>query len=325
MLFVENPSLNPYFNIAAEEYLLKHFDTEIAMIWRSKPSIIVGKHQNTLGEINLDYVRRLNIPVVRRLSGGGTVFHDPGNINFTFIRKADKEKLVDFKYHTQPIVDFLLSIGVDAMLAGKNDIRVNGLKVSGNAEHVFRNKVLHHGTLLFDAEIEQLNLAIRAKETHFESKAVKSIRSRVANISSFIDPGMQRDDFMMQLIQYLQKHFAITSSYHFNSSDVRNIEKIKAEKYTTWEWNYGYSPTYTFRNSKMIDNTLLTLELTVARGKISEVSLWLGDALQHDTILQDALKNTPHRPDAIEGILRKINFREINRHADPWILTGLFF
>lgn len=325
MLFVENTSLDPYFNIAAEEYLLKHFDTEIVMIWRSKPSIIVGKHQNTLGEINLEYVRKSNIPVVRRLSGGGTVFHDPGNINFTFIRKADKEKLVDFRYHTQPIVDFLQSIHVDAVLAGKNDIRVNGLKISGNAEHVYRNKVLHHGTLLFDADIEDLNLAIKAKESHFESKAVKSIRSRVTNISAFTGPELQRDDFMMQLIHYLKKHFDISSSYHFNPSDLRAIGKIKTEKYVSWEWNYGYSPTYAFRNSKMIDNTTLTLELTVARGKISDLSLWLNDLLQPDPILNAALKDTPHRPDAIEGVLREINFREINKLKDPWILVGLFF
>jgi lipoate---protein ligase len=324
MLFIENPSSDPYFNLAVEEYLLKHLDTDIAMIWSSKPSIIVGKHQNTLAEINLDYVRKNNIPVVRRLSGGGTVFHDPGNINFTFIRKTAREKLVDFKAHTQPIVDFLRSINIDARLEGKNDIRVSGLKVSGNAEHIFRDKVIHHGTLLFDSDLKHLNLAIKAKEEKFQSKAVKSIRSTVANISDFSGPGLSREAFVEQLKLYIKNYFPGIQSWSLSMDDMRTIEKIKIEKYLTWEWNFGYSPTFTLRNSVNIDNNALSVELTVARGVINETKMFLGESLQPISPGPDFL-NKSHKPDVVEEILRKENFMGINQMNDPWVLVGLFF
>jgi lipoate---protein ligase len=324
MLLIENSSSDPYFNLAVEEYLLKHLDTNIAMIWSSRPSIIVGKHQNTLAEINLDYVRRNNIPVVRRLSGGGTVFHDPGNINFTFIRKTAKEKLVDFKAHTQPIIDFLKSLNIDARLEGKNDIRINGLKVSGNAEHVFRDKVIHHGTLLFDADIEHLNLAIKAKEDNFESKAVKSIRSTVANISTFIDPVISRDSFIDQLKKYILNYFSGIQSWTLGLDDIRAIEKIRDEKYLTWEWNFGYSPTFTLRHKGIIDDTPLFIEMTVARGIITEIDL-LSDELLLSPAAKSDLTNKPHRPDVVEDVLRKHNFMEINQMEDPWDLLCLFF
>jgi lipoate---protein ligase len=325
MLFIENPSSDPYFNLALEEYLLKHFDTEIAMIWSSKSSIIVGKHQNTLGEINFDYVRKNNIPVVRRLSGGGTVFHDPGNINFTFIRKAARDKLVDFKAHTQPIVDFLRSLQIDARLEGKNDIRVNGLKVSGNAEHVFRDKVMHHGTLLFDSNIEHLNLAIKAKEGNFESKAVKSIRSTVTNISDFCGPEILRDVFVSQLKSYIQKYFGNIDLWQPGNDDIRAIQKIKDEKYITWEWNFGYSPAYTFRNSGVIDKELLFVELTVARGIVTETKLMIHESVNSFDRVEHDLLGAAHKPDVVEEILRLHNFMGINQMNDHWILLGLFF
>ena len=229
MLFVENASLDPYFNIAAEEHLLKNFESDVIMLWRSNPSVVVGKHQNTLAEINLGFVRKNNIPVIRRLSGGGTVFHDPGNINFTFIKQAEKEKLVDFKAQTAPVIEFLNNIGVDARFEGKNDLRVNGLKISGNAEHISKNKVLHHGTLLFDANLHNLSESIKSREPHFTSKAVKSVRSTVVNIASLPGVSLGREEFMEKLGDYLQGYFKNISTYQFNDDDRRNIEKLKQE------------------------------------------------------------------------------------------------
>ena len=187
MLIINRPQTDPYFNIAAEEYLLKQMDEDCFMVWQNEPSIIVGKHQNTLAEINYSFAKENNIPVVRRITGGGTVFHDLGNLNFTFISSGEKGKLVNFKKFTQPIIEVLNQMGIPARFEGKNDLRVNGLKISGNAEHVYKNKVLHHGTLLFSTDLNFLKKAIKSVPERFQDKAVQSVRSKVANITDFIE------------------------------------------------------------------------------------------------------------------------------------------
>ncbi len=326
MLFVRNSSLDPWFNIAAEEYLLKHFDKEIIMLWRSNPSIIVGKHQNTLAEINLEYVRKNEIPVLRRLSGGGTVFHDPGNINFTFIKKADKENLVNFRSHTKPVIDFLQSLGVDARFEGKNDLRVNGLKISGNAEHIQKEKVLHHGTLLFDSDLEKLNEAIKAKEQNFDSKAVKSVRSTVANISRFLQTPMSREDFMEKLEKYFFRQYATLECYDFNNDDIRAINRLKEEKYVKWDWNFGWSPVYIFRNRVKFQEIDISLEMKVIKGKIEFASILINDTeLGENELLISGLKDIKHKPEEIAKLLAETDFYGFNRLNDPWQLLGLFF
>lgn len=326
MLFVKNQSLDPWFNIASEEYLLKHFDKEIIMLWRSNPSIIVGKHQNTLAEINLEYVTKNNIPVVRRLSGGGTVFHDPGNINFTFIKGTDKENLVNFRFHTQPVINFLKSMGVDASFEGKNDLRVNGLKISGNAEHIHKNKVLHHGTLLFDANLAHLNEAIRAKEELFESKAVKSIRSTVANISRFLQKPMLCEEFLQKLENYFFQQYPSLEKYEFHASDIKTINQIKEEKYLQWEWNFGWSPVYIFKNLINYNKMRLALEMKVVKGRIEFADISIDNVkLPDDDAIFISLRNTQHKPEEIEKILAETDFLGFNSLSDPWELTGLFF
>ena len=326
MLFFENTSLDPWFNLATEEYLFKHIDSEVVMLWRSLPSIIVGKHQNTLAEINLEYVRKNNIPVVRRLSGGGTVFHDPGNINFTFIKKADKDNLVNFQSHTRPVIEFLQSLGVDAKFEGKNDLRVNGLKISGNAEHIHKNKVLHHGTLLYDANLDHLNEAIKAKEENFESKAVKSIRSEVANISRFLQFPLSRDEFMMKLKVWFFQHWPDIEFYSPDQADIRYINRIKEEKYKKWEWNFGWSPVYVFKNQIYWDNKVISVELKVRKGMVETAMVLVdGKKLDEKHLLIKGLENKPHNPDNIEELLAEINFFEFNSFSDPWALLKLFF
>jgi lipoate-protein ligase A len=326
MLFVRNSSLDPWFNIAAEEYLLKHFDKEIIMLWRSSPSIIVGKHQNTLAEINLEYVRKNDIPVVRRLSGGGTVFHDPGNINFTFVKKADKENLVNFRSHTQPVIDFLQSLGVDARFEGKNDLRINGLKISGNAEHIHKEKVLHHGTLLFDSDLEKLNEAIKAKEQNFESKAVKSVRSTVANISRFLHTPMLVKDFMEKLEMFFFQKYPTLERYDFNIDDIRAINRLKEEKYVKWEWNFGWSPTYVFQNKIRFRKLDLVLEMKVNKGRIEFAGISVNKVkLPEDDAVISSLIKARHNPEEIERLLAETDFLGFNSLNDPWQLLGLFF
>ncbi len=326
MLFVENPSLDPYFNIATEEYLLKHLDVEVIMVWRSKPSIVVGKHQNTLAEINLPYVKKHQIPVLRRLSGGGTVFHDPGNINFTFIKKAPKEKLIDFRAHTKPVIDFLQSLNLDARFQGKNDLRVDGLKISGNAEHVYKDKVLHHGTLLFDANLQSLNEAIKSREENFQSKAVKSVRSTVANISSLLPRKMDRETFMSLLKSFLLERFSSCELYTLSTQDVKSIEKIKQEKYTSWDWNYGWSPVYVFSHQKIINNTPVSVTLKVKKGVILSAHISENNQSINDSHpLAESLQGVEHHPDKVSNLLSEMNFQQYNQLTDKWMLLELFF
>jgi lipoate-protein ligase A len=178
---IQRTETDPYYNIAAEEYLLKTATTDTFMIWRNEPSVVVGKHQNALREINHDYIQSLNLPVIRRISGGGTVYHDPGNINFSFIYTGRKDNLVDFRHFTEPVIRFLQNSGLNAGFEGKNNIMVNGLKVSGNSAHIFRQKVLHHGTLLFNTDLDKLEKAISGGEKRFTDKAVRSVHAEVTN------------------------------------------------------------------------------------------------------------------------------------------------
>ena len=190
MLCIYNKNTNPYFNLACEEYILKEFNEECFMLWRNSPCIVVGKNQNTLSEINKDYVDKNNITIVRRLSGGGAVFHDLGNINFTFISNQ-KETFNDFKRFTVPIIDALKQLNVNAEFSGRNDLTIDGKKFSGNAQYCYKNRVLHHGTLLFSANVKDISQSLNVKEKKFEGKAVKSVKSRVTNISSHLKSPMK--------------------------------------------------------------------------------------------------------------------------------------
>ena len=199
MLCIKSTTQNPAFNLATEEYLLRNKDEECFYLYINGPSIIVGKHQNTLAEINIDYVKAQNIDVIRRLSGGGAVFHDPGNLNFTFIKKGEKDQLVDFRKYTKPILDVLQSLGVKARFEGRNDLTIEGKKFSGNAEHVYKNKILHHGTLLFSSKLPDLSQALKVNPLKYKDKAVKSVRSRVTNISEHLKESITLEEFENQI------------------------------------------------------------------------------------------------------------------------------
>jgi lipoate-protein ligase A len=190
MHIIKRHNTDPYFNLATEEFVLKNWDEDSFMLWRNAPSIIVGKHQNTLAEINVEYVKHNNIPVVRRLSGGGAVFHDLGNLNFTFIQNGKAERLIDFRKYTEPILEVLEKMGVAAKFEGRNDLTIGGRKFSGNAEHIWKTKILHHGTLLFSSHMSDLTQALNVDPLKFQDKAVKSVHSRVTNISEHLSEPM---------------------------------------------------------------------------------------------------------------------------------------
>lgn len=200
MLLINRKQSDPFFNIAAEEYFLKNFDDEFVMIWQNNPSVVIGKHQNTFAEINTSYLDEKNIPVIRRISGGGTVFHDDGNLNYSVITKSEKrEQLVDFISFTTPIIEFLKSFELKAEFSGKNNLTINGKKFSGNSAHVHKKRVLHHGTLLFNSNLNVLEKAITPADYKITDKAVKSVRAEVTNLSTLIKDSITITDFQKQM------------------------------------------------------------------------------------------------------------------------------
>jgi len=267
MLCIHLENRNPFFCLAAEEYLLKNFSEDIFMLWQSDNTIVVGKHQNALAEINYPYVREKNITLARRISGGGTVVHDSGNVNFTFIKNVKSTAEISFALFTKPVVEALAKLGITATTSGRNDLLINGLKISGNAEHVFKNRVLHHGTLLFDSDLKNLGNALKLIPGKYESKAVQSNRSLVANISSFLEKQLSTDDFIRFLTD-VQLENEGNRKYFLNESENAVIQTMANEKFSTWEWRYGYSPKYTFTNKAELNGRTLQIRLEVKKGII---------------------------------------------------------
>jgi lipoate-protein ligase A len=273
----------------------------------------VGKHQNIFEEVDMDFVLKHKINIARRISGGGTVFHDEGNVNFTFIKPGEKEKLVDFKKHTQPIIEILQEMGIDAKFQGKNDLRVGGKKISGNAEHVYKNKVLHHGTLLFKSDLSLLRGCLKNEDTGYESKAIKSVRSPVINIAELLHDQITVDDFTAKLVEGIKTQFPGSKMYMLNSHEIKEIKKLAREKYQSWEWIYGYSPKYKLKREKQIDGDFVTTELFVVDGMIEEIKIWINGT--ENIALQHLLKGTRHHPLFLMEKMKYMNtmYRENNK------------
>lgn len=326
MLCIRRKNTNPYFNLATEEYVLKNFDEDSFMLWRNEPCIVVGKHQNTLAEINIDYVKENNIPVVRRLSGGGAVFHDLGNLNFTFTKKGHDENLIDFRKYTEPILEVLHKLDIDAKFEGRNDLTIEGRKFSGNAEHIWKSKVLHHGTLLFSSEMKDLSQALKVNPLKFSDKAVKSVRSRVTNISEHLKKSVDVMEFYEMIIDHIITTHQDIKLYELTDYDHQQIEELVRTKYNTWEWNYGYSPKYNFNKTIKTIGGTIDINMNVVNGIISEVKIF-GDFFNKSDIaeLENILVSTPHNEKIIIEKLNRINIGDyINNTNSDEFIKGLF-
>ena len=269
-LLIRNQT-DPYFNLAAEEYFIRNGPDNMIMFWQNERSVIIGKHQNPYAETDFNYLTENQIPVIRRISGGGTVYHDPGNINFSFIRKVGTVNPVNFSQFTRPILELLLDLGIPASEGPRNNLLVDGLKFSGNAEHVFRDKVLHHGTLLFNTDLEILNNCLDTAGNRIASKAVPSVRSRVTNLSAYLNEQVSAGEFLERLVIQLRNKLEITGSYELTNCDLDEINKLADTKYRSWDWNFGYSPVYSLE--VLLKTTVLefNFQLKVEQGRITEV------------------------------------------------------
>jgi len=261
---------DPYFNLALEEYFFRNSAEDFFIVGINDPSVIIGKHQIANEEVNNRFVAERNIPVIRRITGGGTVYHDHGNVNFTFITSGEPGTQVNFRKHTQPVTDFLASLQVDARFEGKNDIRTGGLKVSGNAEHVFKNRVLHHGTLLFDSSLDDIRESLLQTEGEYISRAVASNRTSVTNLSNHIRNLGSAVELKSELFRYVMNTMPGCVTYHPNESEQEAIEAIAGTKYRTWEWNFAYGPAYRFTNKFEFRGSTCCCDLNVKDGIITK-------------------------------------------------------
>ena len=311
MYLIKNLNTNPYFNLASEEYFIDHLDQDAIILWRNDKAVIIGKNQNALEEINQKYVIENNIAVVRRLTGGDAVFHDLGNINFTVIQKSDASLFTNYAHFTKPVCDFLRSLGINAELSGRNDLLIDGLKFSGNAQTVRKGKVMHHGTLLFSADVKDISASLNPDKLKIQSKGVKSVRSRVTNISSHLSQKMDVEEFFESLYQYFLNNTDNIVPYEMTQRDIDAINALVHDKYGTWEWNFGTSPQYTWQNRQKYDFGIVDIRLLVKNGQILEAKIY-GDFFGIKSVgeIEKKLIGTLHKSDELAKVFRNIDIGE---------------
>ena len=306
MRYLESPSRDPYFNLALEEYVFERMDKSKSyfMLWQNDNTIVVGKYQNTAEEIDQAYVDAHHIRVARRLSGGGAVYHDKGNLNFTFIVDRADAPGLNFKIFVEPVIQALARFGVHAEFTGRNDLTIDGMKFSGNAQYARRGRLLHHGCIMLDSNLTSVADALRVKEAKFASKAVKSVRSRVTTINAHAPAPISMEDFKGAL-----KECAMASGElepcTLTEEDLAAIRKLRDEKYATWAWNYGCSPAYDMRREMKFPAGLVTAHLSAEGGKIKAVRFY-GDFFGGELgELEGAMVGLPldgHLTEALEAL-----------------------
>lgn len=290
----------PELNLAFEDWYFEHFEEDTLRIWRNGPSVIVGKHQNALAECNLHFCRQQSLPVVRRISGGGTVYHDSGNLNFSFFRHADRERLIDYDTNLGVITGALHKLGYPVTVSERHDLFREQYKISGNAQHIRKGKALHHGTILYDANLSWLRSSIKRTSGTFEDKAVKSVRSPVANLRDLQDAGTA-EDFELLLLD------ALYSAGYKNITipvDDNALRILAGSKYTTPEWNFGYSPAYRYTNGSVHAGIVLDVE---RGGRIARAEACWNQQPQRD--LSESLAGKFHFYDHLAAFFETTGWR----------------
>lgn len=314
MIFIENEgNTNPKLNLALEEYILRNFsaDHDYLLFYINEPSIIIGRNQNTLEEINQNYVTDHNIHIVRRVSGGGAVYHDFGNLNFSFITNHDVKSLNNFKKFTAPVIKVLKQLGLDAELKGRNDIQVAEKKISGTAQFSTGKRMVSHGTLLLDTDLGEVVNALNVKMSKIQSKGHKSVRSRVANISEFLSEPLSITDFRQLVLEGLYEESEPFETYHLTPEEWKAVHQLKEEKYDTWDWNYGRSPKFNIQRSKRFPIGEIDLRIFVEKGLIKDFKIF-GDFFGKEpvTSLEQLLIGVRYDQEEISKALNDIEIEE---------------
>ncbi|MBE4704400.1 lipoate--protein ligase [Spiroplasma platyhelix] len=314
MIYYVNQSKDPYFNLALEELLTKDdsITEEILLLWQNDNTIVIGVNQNTIEEINNDYVSEHHVSVVRRLSGGGAVYHDLGNLNFTFIFTKNKDTVRNYALFTQPIIDVLQKIGLNAKFSGKNDILVDGKKISGNAQYNHKNRIMHHGTILFDVDMSILPQVLKPDLLKLQSKGIKSVQARVTNILPLLANKISIDEFKELIVRDLQETKQAKIVYP-SKALIAQAEKLADEKYRTWVWNYGHSPEFNLTNKVRIEGKgTVDVRLAVEKGLIRSIKIY-GDFLGTlgTKALEDKLIDQPYQLATLSSIISEEDIKAV--------------
>lgn len=314
MKFIESPWNEPYYNLALEEYVFEKLDRSCdwLILWQNYNTIVIGKYQNTIEEINPDYVREHGISVARRLSGGGAVYHDKGNLNYTIIVDKNDDFDFNFRYFALPVTETLKRFGLQAEFSGRNDVTIGGKKFSGNSQYVKKHRILHHGCIMLDSNLSSVAGALRVKPAKLESKSTKSVRSRVTSINANLENPISMEEFKAELKNQVAAGNPL-ETYKLTEHDIAEIQKLRDEKYATWEWNYGFSPEYKIRKETYSAGGIVTAHMEVEKGRIKKIKLF-GDFFGNGdiSVLERALQGIP-LDESLENSLEKIHFEEYIR------------
>ena len=321
MRYLKNPSTNPYYNMAFDEYCLESLpiDEPVFFLWQNRPAVIVGYNQEVNTEVNLDYLKEKGIDLVRRVTGGGAVYHDLENLNYTIVgRSEDLER--DYPEYAALMMKALQALGVPATLSGRNDILVEGKKVSGFAKRVCKNRLMVHGTLMYNVDVDVLTHVLNPSTTKLQSKGIASVRSRVTNLCNYLPELSDIQAFKNRLEEILSNNYS-DAEYKLSEADLAHIQRLTDEKFATWEWNYGRSPKATLVHSARLACGTVELHLTLAENRIASCRFggdFLGNLPASD--VEKALTGIPYEINEIRKCLSKI---EINRYFDRVLVDDL--
>lgn len=335
MIFVSNEEItDPRINLAIETYLVQEMPVEepILLFYINEPSIIIGRNQNTIEEINTDYVEKQGIHVVRRLSGGGAVYHDAGNLNFSFIMPDDGESFRNFGKVTQPIIDALHDMGVDgAELKGRNDLVIDGKKFSGNAMYSTNGRMFAHGTLMFDSDVNEVVNALKVRKDKIESKGIKSIRSRVTNIKPYLTDthqNMSTKDFRQEILLKIFETDSLddVNVYKLTDKDWERINAISDKLYRNWDWNYGRSPEFDLVRRKRFTIGSIEAKMNVSEGEIKEIRIF-GDffGLGEISDVENVLRGIKYDKEAIKEAVATIDVKKYFGNIEAEDLIELLY
>lgn len=309
--YLETHSQDPFFNLAFEEFVLRNRKNgNYLILWQNDRTVVIGQNQNAEAEINRSFVEAHDIHVVRRTTGGGAVYHDLGNLNYSFITDAGEPETLTMEVFTRPVVEALKRLGLQAEASGRNDILVEGRKVSGTAQRLAGGRILHHGTLLFDSDAEMVAGALKVDPSKFQSKSAKSVRSRIGNIR----PYLQEDMDLRTFWAYLKTALA-GSGFHeeqLSAVELEAVENLRKEKYATWEWNFGRSPHFDLTNKNRFPGGGLEVGIHVTGGCITEVAFF-GDFLAISSLddLTEALRGCAFRRADVQAVLERFPMGEL--------------